>query len=102
MRLLVLLTVAMAGCQATDYRPYAAAVMGHMRHADPPPPPTGCPGGGDCDGRGYLGDGTVKVDCPACDIWQGELPVVRSEPEASSASTHTRKRRIRRLRWRRR
>ena len=103
MRLLLLLIVALAGCQATDYRPFAAAVMGHVRQTDTPPPPSGCPGGGDCDGKGYLGDCTVKVDCPACDIWQGIKP--NTEPAAASPAsepdTPTQSRRIRLFKRRR-
>ena len=75
MRFIVtIVIVTLAGCNApADYRPYAAAVMGRYREAQPVPQPDAtCT---NCNGNGYVGDGTVRVDCPECETeWEAAAP----------------------------
>ena len=79
MRLLILSLIALAGCVATlpddptisaDLACEVARAVVQLRAApdatpdDKPKPGDKCP---NCDGRGYVGDGTVKVNCQPCD-----------------------------------
>lgn len=80
MRLLILSLIALAGCIATlpddatisaDLACELARGVVQLRAApevtpedDKPKPGDKCP---NCDGRGYVGDGTVKVKCQPCD-----------------------------------
>ena len=68
--LIILVVIVWGGAGPEEHRPLVAAVMGY--HSDAPLAviPVGCPGGGECRGFGYLGDGVVKVDCPDCDLWK--------------------------------
>ena len=79
MRFLVVFLVAMTGCVSTlpddptisaDLAVETArAVMALRAEVAPPPAPKPKPGEPcpNCDGRGYVGDGTVKVKCQPCD-----------------------------------
>ena len=79
MRFLLVFVVVMAGCVATlpddptvsaDLAVETArAVMALRAEVDPPPAPGPRPGDKcpNCDGRGYVGDGTVKGKCQPCD-----------------------------------
>ena len=79
MRFLLVFVVVMAGCVATlpddptisaDLAVETArAVMALRAEVDPPPAPGPRPGDKcpNCDGRGYVGDGTVKVKCQPCE-----------------------------------
>ncbi len=79
MRFLILSLIAVAGCVATlpddptisaDLACEVARAVVQLRAApdatpdDKPKPGDKCP---NCDGRGYVGDGTVKVNCQPCD-----------------------------------
>ena len=79
MRFLILSLLAVAGCVATlpddptisaDLACEVARAVVQLRAApdatpdDKPKPGDKCP---NCDGRGYVGDGTVKVNCQPCD-----------------------------------
>ncbi len=79
MRFLVVFLIGMAGCVATlpddptisaDLACEVARAVVQLRAApdatpdDKPKPGDKCP---NCDGRGYVGDGTVKVKCQPCD-----------------------------------
>ncbi len=79
MRFLILSLIALAGCVATlpedptisaDLACEVARAVVQLRAApdatpdDKPKPGDKCP---NCDGRGYVGDGTVKVKCQPCD-----------------------------------
>lgn len=80
MRFLCLLLIAVGGCVATlpsdptisaDLAVELARGVVQLRAApdakpedDKPKPGDKCP---NCDGRGYVGDGTVKVKCQPCD-----------------------------------
>ncbi len=79
MRFLILSLIALAGCVATlpddptisaDLACEVARAVVQLRAApdatpdDKPKPGDKCP---NCDGRGYVGDGTVKVNCQPCD-----------------------------------
>ena len=79
MRFLVVFLIGMAGCVATlpddptisaDLACEVARAVVQLRAApdatpdDKPKPGDKCP---NCDGRGYVGDGTVKVNCQPCD-----------------------------------
>ena len=79
MRFLILSLIAVAGCVATlpddptisaDLACEVARAVVQLRAApdatpdDKPKPGDKCP---NCDGRGYVGDGTVKVKCQPCD-----------------------------------
>ena len=79
MRFLVVFTVLMVGCVATlpddptisaDLAVETARGVVQLR-AKPDATPDGKPKPGDkcpnCEGRGYVGDGTVKVKCQPCD-----------------------------------
>jgi hypothetical protein len=78
-RFLLVFVVVMAGCVATlpddptvsaDLAVETArAVMALRAEVDPPPAPGPRPGDKcpNCDGRGYVGDGTVKVKCQPCE-----------------------------------
>ena len=61
----------LSGCGiSVDFRPFAAAIISEYRE-ESVPISVQCSGGGDCGGRGYLGDGVVKVDCPSCEVsWE--------------------------------
>jgi hypothetical protein len=78
-RFLILSLIAVAGCVATlpddptisaDLACEVARAVVQLRAApdatpdDKPKPGDKCP---NCDGRGYVGDGTVKVKCQPCD-----------------------------------
>jgi hypothetical protein len=78
-RFLILSLIALAGCVATlpedptisaDLACEVARAVVQLRAApdatpdDKPKPGDKCP---NCDGRGYVGDGTVKVKCQPCD-----------------------------------
>jgi len=78
-RFLVVFTVLMVGCVATlpsdptisaDLAVETARGVVQLR-AKPDATPDGKPKPGDkcpnCEGRGYVGDGTVKVKCQPCD-----------------------------------
>ena len=79
MRFLLAFVVCMAGCVATlpddptisaDIAVETArAVMALRAEVAPPPAPGPKPGDKcpNCEGRGYVGDGTVKVKCQPCD-----------------------------------
>lgn len=78
MRFLILSLIALAGCIATlpDYATISADLACETARAvvlerakpdvpdDKPKPGDKCP---NCDGCGYVGDGTVKVKCQPCD-----------------------------------
>ena len=78
MRFLILSLIALAGCIATlpsdatisaDLACELARGVVQLRAApevpdDKPKPGDKCE---NCDGRGYVGDGTVKVKCQPCD-----------------------------------
>ena len=79
MRFLIVLIVALVGCVATlpddptisaDLACELSRGLVQLRAApdatpdDKPKPGSKCP---NCDGRGYVGDGTVKVKCQPCD-----------------------------------
>ncbi len=79
MRFLVVFLIGMAGCVATlpddptisaDLACEVARAVVQLRAApdatpdDKPKPGDKCP---NCDGRGYVGDGTVKVNCQPCE-----------------------------------
>lgn len=79
MRFLILSLIAVAGCVATlpddptisaDLACEVARAVVQLR-AVPDATPDNKPKPGDkcpnCDGRGYVGDGTVKVKCQPCD-----------------------------------
>ena len=79
MRFLVVFTVLMVGCVATlpddptisaDLAVETARGVVQLR-AKPDATPDGKPKPGDkcpnCEGRGYVGDGTVQVKCQPCD-----------------------------------
>jgi hypothetical protein len=78
-RFLLAFVVCMAGCVATlpddptisaDIAVETArAVMALRAEVAPPPAPGPKPGDKcpNCEGRGYVGDGTVKVKCQPCD-----------------------------------
>jgi len=78
-RFLILSLIALAGCVATlpddptisaDLACEVARAVVQLRAApdatpdDKPKPGDKCP---NCDGRGYVGDGSVKVNCEPCD-----------------------------------
>jgi hypothetical protein len=78
-RFLILSLIALAGCVATlpddptisaDLACEVARAVVQLRAApdatpdDKPKPGDKCP---NCDGRGYVGDGTVKVNCQPCE-----------------------------------
>jgi DnaJ-class molecular chaperone len=77
-RFLILSLIALAGCIATlpndatisaDLACELARGVVQLRAApevpdDKPKPGDKCP---NCEGRGYVGDGTVKVKCQPCD-----------------------------------
>jgi hypothetical protein len=78
-RFLVVFLIGMVGCVATlpddptisaDLACEVARAVVQLRAApdatpdDKPKPGDKCP---NCDGRGYVGDGTVKVNCQPCD-----------------------------------
>jgi hypothetical protein len=78
-RFLIVLLVALAGCVASlpddprisaDLAVETARGIVQLRAApdatpdDKPKPGDKCP---NCDGRGYVGDGTVRVKCQPCD-----------------------------------
>jgi hypothetical protein len=78
-RFLVVFLIGMAGCVATlpddptisaDLACEVARAVVQLRAApdatpdDKPKPGDKCP---NCDGRGYVGDGTVKVKCQPCE-----------------------------------
>jgi hypothetical protein len=78
-RFLVVFLIGMVGCVATlpddptisaDLACEVARAVVQLRAApdatpdDKPKPGDKCP---NCDGRGYVGDGTVKVKCQPCD-----------------------------------
>jgi hypothetical protein len=78
-RFLILSLIALAGCVATlpedptisaDLACEVARAVVQLRAApdatpdDKPKPGDKCP---NCDGRGYVGDGTVKVKCQPCE-----------------------------------
>jgi hypothetical protein len=78
-RFLVVFLIGMAGCVASlpddptisaDLACEVARAVVQLRAApdatpdDKPKPGDKCP---NCDGRGYVGDGTVKVKCQPCD-----------------------------------
>ncbi len=79
MRFLVVFTVLMVGCVATlpsdpTISADLAVELGRgvvQLRAKPDATPDGKPKPGDkcpnCEGRGYVGDGTVKVTCQPCD-----------------------------------
>lgn len=80
MRFLCVFLLAVAGCMATlphdptisaDVSVELARAIVQLRAApdatpedDKPKPGDKCP---NCEGRGYVGDGTVKVKCQPCD-----------------------------------
>ena len=78
MRFLIVLLIALAGCVATlpDDATISADLACETARAvvlkrarpdvpdDKPKPGDKCP---NCEGRGYVGDGTVKVKCQPCD-----------------------------------
>ena len=76
MRIIIIVVVMgsallLSGCGgAIDFRPFAAAII--TDYEEEATPISGqCSGGGDCGGKGYLGDGVVKVDCPSCEVsWE--------------------------------
>jgi len=77
-RFLIVLLIALAGCVATlpDDATISADLACETARAvvleqarpdvpdDKPKPGDKCP---NCEGRGYVGDGTVKVKCQPCD-----------------------------------
>jgi hypothetical protein len=78
-RFAIVFLIGMAGCVATlpddptisaDLACEVARAVVQLRAApdatpdDKPKPGDKCP---NCDGRGYVGDGTVKVNCQPCD-----------------------------------
>lgn len=92
---LVALLFTIAGCdQRADLRPFAAAVFAHADQTPDTDPKTKlCAGGGDCDGKGFVGDQAgIRTDCPFCDIaWT--TPEAR--PGDTGAPFHNRRRRWR-------
>jgi hypothetical protein len=77
-RFLLVFVVVMAGCVATlpddptvsaDLAVETARAVMALRAEVAPPAPGPRPGDRcpNCDGRGYVGDGTVKVKCQPCD-----------------------------------
>lgn len=86
MRFLCVFLFAVAGCMATlpndptisaDLSVELARAIVQLRAApdatpdDKPKPGDKCP---NCDGRGYVGDGTVKVKCQPCNGTGKVLP----------------------------
>ena len=78
MRFLLVFVVVMAGCVATlpddptvsaDLAVETARAVMALRKEVAPPAPGPRPGDRcpNCDGRGYVGDGTVKVQCQPCE-----------------------------------
>lgn len=78
MRFLLVFVVVMAGCVATlpddptvsaDLAVETARAVMALRKEVAPPAPGPRPGDKcpNCDGRGYVGDGTVKVKCQPCE-----------------------------------
>ena len=76
-RLLVLFSVVLVGCVASipddptisaDLAAETARAVMALRRETQPPPPAPKPGDRceNCEGRGYVGDGTVKVKCQPC------------------------------------
>jgi hypothetical protein len=76
-RFMLVFVVAMAGCVATlpddptisaDLAVETARAVMALRQEVPPPAPGPKPGDKcpNCEGRGYVGDGTVKVKCQPC------------------------------------
>ena len=78
MRWLVALTLALVGCVATlprddasitaDLAAETAREMVRLRSEVAPTPVPPSPGGAcdNCEGRGYVGDGRIKVKCEPC------------------------------------
>ena len=73
----LLATCLLCGCtpEVQDYVPLIAICAGMdgkvPDQPDEPDEPDGPETCQTCDGAGYLGDGTIKVDCPDCDVdWQ--------------------------------
>jgi len=77
-RFLLVFVVVMAGCVATlpddptvsaDLAVETARAVMALRKEVAPPAPGPRPGDRcpNCDGRGYVGDGTVKVQCQPCE-----------------------------------
>jgi hypothetical protein len=78
MRWLVVYTVVLVGCVASlpsddaaitaDLAAETAREMIRLRHEVAPTPVPPAPGGKceNCDGRGFVGDGTVRVPCQPC------------------------------------
>ena len=76
MRFLLAFVVVMVGCVATlpgdhgvtaDLAAETARMAVQMRQEIPPTPAPPSDGKcANCDGRGYVGDGTVKVKCQPC------------------------------------
>jgi hypothetical protein len=78
MRSLVAFAVVLVGCVASLPRDDAAITADlaaetareviRLRHEVAPTPVPPAPGGKceNCDGRGYVGDGTVRVPCQPC------------------------------------
>jgi hypothetical protein len=77
-RFLLVFVVVMAGCVATlpddptvsaDLAVETARAVMALRKEVAPPAPGPRPGDRcpNCDGRGYIGDGTVKVQCQPCE-----------------------------------
>ena len=77
MRILLACVVLMAGCvtmlpddptiSADLAAETARAVMALRREQPPAPAPKPGDKCSNCDGRGYVGDGTVKVKCQPCE-----------------------------------
>jgi hypothetical protein len=75
MRWILLLSLVLVGCVATvpDDPTISADLAVETARAvlaarKPPPAPAPAPGGRcqNCDGRGYVGDGTIRVKCQPC------------------------------------
>jgi hypothetical protein len=78
MRWLVAFTIVLVGCVASLPRDDAAITADlaaetareviRLRHEVAPTPVPPAPGGtcSNCDGRGYVGDGRVRVPCQPC------------------------------------
>jgi len=78
MRWLTVFAVVLAGCVASLPRDEAAITADlaaetaqevlRLRHEVAPTPVPPAPGGtcDNCEGRGYVGDGTVRVPCQPC------------------------------------
>lgn len=70
MRLVVAALIVLSGCRPVerqdDLRPLVAAAGYYSLMAVPAPAPAGPTKCSNCNGLGYLTDGTVRTLCPVC------------------------------------